>query len=172
MGRKMLTEERFNNLIDRYGTEILRLCYLYLKDYQLAEDAFQDTFLKIYNNFHKFNGLSTEKTWITRICINTCKNYLRNPWKKKVKLENKELIQNKISDQEIFDELEKSELFNSIMNLKQTYKEIILMYYYQQLSVKEISQILDISESNAFTRLSRARQFLKNEIGGIIYEQS
>jgi RNA polymerase sigma-70 factor (ECF subfamily) len=82
------------------------------------------------------------------------------------------LIQNKISDQEIFDELEKSELFNSIMNLKQTYKEIILMYYYQQLSVKEISQILDISESNAFTRLSRARQFLKNEIGGIIYEQS
>jgi len=170
MSRKMLTEERFNNLIDEYGNEILRLCYLYLKDYQLAEDAFQDTFLKIYNNFHKFNGLSTEKTWITRICINTCKNYLRNPWKRKVKLGNSELIQNEISDREIFDELEKSELFNSIMNLKQTYKEIILMYYYQQLSVKEISQILDISETNAFTRLSRARQFLKERIGGNIDE--
>ena len=168
----MLTEEDFNNLIDKYGTEILRLCYLYLKDYQLAEDAFQDTFLKVYNNFHKFNGLSTEKTWITRICINTCKNYLRNPWKWKVKLGNTELNQNEISDQEIFDELEKSELFSSIMNLKQTYKDIILMYYYQQLSVKEISQILGISESNAFTRLSRARQLLKDEIGGIIYEQS
>ncbi len=172
MSKKMLTEEDFNNLIDKYGTEILRLCYLYLKDYQLAEDAFQDTFLKVYNNFHKFNGLSTEKTWITRICINTCKNYLRNPWKRKVKLGNTELNQNEISDQEIFDELEKSELFSSIMNLKQTYKDIILMYYYQQLSVKEISQILGISESNAFTRLSRARQLLKDEIGGIIYEQS
>ncbi|MCQ4925537.1 RNA polymerase sigma factor [Tissierella carlieri] len=172
MSRKTLTEEHFNNLIDKYGTEILRLCYLYLKDYQLAEDACQDTFLKVYSNFHKFNELSTEKTWITKICINTCKNYLRNPWKRKVKLENRELVQNEISDQEIFDELEKSELFSSIMNLKQTYKEIILMYYYQQLSVKEISQILDISESNAFTRLSRARQFLKDKIGGIIYEQS
>ena len=172
MSKKMLTEEDFNNLIDKYGTEILRLCYLYLKDYQLAEDAFQDTFLKVYNNFHKFNGLSTEKTWITRICLNTCKNYLRNPWKWKVKLGNTELNQNEISDQEIFDELEKSELFSSIMNLKQTYKDIILMYYYQQLSVKEISQILGISESNAFTRLSRARQLLKDEIGGIIYEQS
>lgn len=58
------------------------------------------------------------------------------------------------------------------MNLKQKYKEIILMYYYQQLSVKEISQILDILEANAYTRLSRARQLLKDEIGGIIYEQS
>ncbi|MBU5313036.1 sigma-70 family RNA polymerase sigma factor [Tissierella carlieri] len=172
MSRKTLAEEHFNNLIDKYGTEILRLCYLYLKDYQLAEDACQDTFLKVYSNFHKFNELSTEKTWITKICINTCKNYLRNPWKRKVKLENRELVQNEISDQEIFDELEKSELFSSIMNLKQTYKEIILMYYYQQLSVKEISQILDISESNAFTRLSRVRQFLKDKIGGIIYEQS
>ena len=172
MSRKTLAEEHFNNLIDKYGTEILRLCYLYLKDYQLAEDACQDTFLKVYSNFHKFNELSTEKTWITKICINTCKNYLRNPWKRKVKLENRELVQNEISDQEIFDELEKSELFSSIMNLKQTYKEIILMYNYQQLSVKEISQILDISESNAFTRLSRARQFLKDKIGGIIYEQS
>ncbi len=172
MSKETLTEEYFNKLIDKHGTEILRLCYLYLRDYQLAEDAFQDTFLKVYNNFHKFNKLSTEKTWITRICINTCKNYLRNPWKRKVRLENRELIQNGISDREIFDELERSELFNSIMNLKHTYKEIILMYYYQQLSVKEISQILDISEPNAFTRLSRARQFLKNKIGGIIYEQS
>lgn len=103
----MLTEELFNNLIDEYGTEILRLCYLYLKDYQLAEDACQDTFLKVYSNFHNFNRLSTEKTWITRICINTCKNYLRNPWKRKVKLGNSELIQNEISDQEIFDKLEK-----------------------------------------------------------------
>ena len=82
------------------------------------------------------------------------------------------MIQNEISDQEIFDKLEKSELFNFIMNLKQKYKEIILMYYYQQLSVKEISQILDILEANAYTRLSRARQLLKDEIGGIIYEQS
>ncbi|MBU5426903.1 sigma-70 family RNA polymerase sigma factor [Tissierella pigra] len=170
MGRKILTEEHFNSLIDEYGTEILRLCYLYLKDYQLAEDACQDTFLKVYKSFHSFNGLSTEKTWITKICINTCKNYLRNPWKRKVTLENKEFIQEEVSDKEIFAELEKSELFNSIMNLRKKYKEIILMYYYQQLSVNEISQILDISESNAFTRLSRARQLLKDELGGIIYE--
>jgi RNA polymerase sigma-70 factor (ECF subfamily) len=170
MSRKILTEDHFNNLIDEYGTEILRLCYLYLKDYQLAEDACQDTFLKVYKSFHSFNGFSTEKTWITKICINTCKNYLRNPWKRKVMLENKELIQNEVSDKEIFAELEKSELFNSIMKLKKNYKEIILMYYYQQLSVNEISQILDITESNAFTRLSRARQLLKDELGGIIYE--
>lgn len=170
MGKKILTEEHFNSLIDEYGTEILRLCFLYLKDYQLAEDACQDAFLKVYKSFHSFNELSTEKTWITKICINTCKNYLRNPWKRKVTLENKEFIQEKVPDKEIFAELGKSELFNSIMKLRKNYKEIILMYYYQQLSVKEISQILNISESNAFARFSRARQLLKDELGGIIYE--
>jgi len=167
MNNKKIDEQDLTRLINEYGTEILRLCYLYLKDYQLAEDACQDTFLKVYKNLPNFNALSSEKTWITKICINTCKNYLRNPWRRKVILGNKE---KEISDEEIFSDLENSDLFSSIMKLKQSYKEIILMYYYQQLSVKEISQILDISESNAFTRLSRARQVLKDELGGIIYE--
>ncbi|EOC99993.1 RNA polymerase sigma factor [Caldisalinibacter kiritimatiensis] len=171
MSEQILNEQDFNRIINEYGTEILRLCYLYLEDYQLAEDACQDTFLKVYKKFYTFKGDSSEKTWITRICINVCKNYLRSSWIRKIVLNDKKLKDSVISDKELFSKLEKSDLFKSIMDLKPKYKEIILMYYYQQFTVKEIAEILCISESNAYTRLSRARKELKfRMMGGMVYE--
>ncbi|ABR46350.1 RNA polymerase, sigma-24 subunit, ECF subfamily [Alkaliphilus metalliredigens QYMF] len=171
MSGEILNEQDFNRLINEYGTEILRLSYLYLKDYQLAEDACQDTFLQVYKKFHNFKGDSSEKTWITRICINICKNYLRSSWIKSIVLNDKKLNDKAVSDKELFNKLENNDLFKLIMDLKPKYKEIILMYYYQQFTVKEIAKILGISESNAFTRLSRARKDLKDrKIGGMICE--
>lgn len=170
MNKIILTEKEFNDLISEYGTEILRLCYLYLKDYQLAEDACQDTFLKVYKNFDSFKGKSSMKTWITRICINTCKNHLRSSWFKKIVLSNEKLINTEVSDKDLFNEPQKSDLFTVVVNLKPKYKDIILMYYYQQLSVKEIAIVLDITEANVSTRLFRARKKLKKEMGGVIYE--
>ncbi|RKD24759.1 RNA polymerase sigma-70 factor, ECF subfamily [Caminicella sporogenes DSM 14501] len=171
MNEKVLSEQEFNRLINEYGTEILRLSYLYLKDYQLAEDACQDTFLKVYNKFHTFKGDSSEKTWITRICINVCKNYLRSSWLKRIVLNDKKLKNKKDLDKELFNKVENNDLLKSIMNLKPKYREVILMYYYQQFTVKEIAEILCISESNVYTRLSRARKELKDKgIGGMVYE--
>ena len=176
MKNKTLDEQELNRLMNTYGTEVLRLCYLYLKNYSLAEDACQDTFLKVYKNFHKFQGNSSEKTWITRICINTCKNYLRSSWIKKVvldyKLDYKKVSKSLISHEEMFSKIEDDDLIGLIMDLKAKYKEVILMYYYQELTVKEMSEILRISESNVYTRLSRARNSLKNKcMGGAIYER-
>lgn len=67
-----------------YGNDILRLAYIYVKDKDLIEDIFQDVFVKIYKNYYKFNRKSSEKTWIITITINTCKDYLRTSWIRKV----------------------------------------------------------------------------------------
>jgi RNA polymerase sigma-70 factor (ECF subfamily) len=64
-------------LIDEYGNSLLRMCYLYFHDLQLAEDAVQDTYIKVYQNRDKFKGACSEKTWITGIAINVCKSHLR-----------------------------------------------------------------------------------------------
>lgn len=170
MAKNTITEAHLGQLMDTYGTEILRLCYLYLRDYQLAEDACQDTFIKVYHHFYQFKGLSSERTWITKIAINTCNSYLRNPWKRKVILPTEANALEKNADTLLFDELESSELFQAILQLKKIYKDVILMYYYQAFSVSEIATILGISEYNAFTRLCRARKLLKEELGGLIYE--
>jgi RNA polymerase sigma-70 factor (ECF subfamily) len=71
---------RIEELIDLYGDGILRLCILYLGDRHLAEDAFQETFVKAWKKRDDFRGDSSVKTWLTRIAINTCRDLLRSGW--------------------------------------------------------------------------------------------
>ena len=61
--------ERFECLVNRYQESILHMCYLYLCDKTLAEDAVQETFLKVYRTMDTFRGECSEKTWIVRIAI-------------------------------------------------------------------------------------------------------
>lgn len=74
----MIEEPAIEEMMEKYSDTLLRLCYLYLKDYQLAEDIVQDTFIKAIKNYDSFKHESSEKTWLTRIAINNCKNALKS----------------------------------------------------------------------------------------------
>ena len=76
----MPAEQGMERLIIEYGDAVLRMCFLYLKDYHLAEDAAQETFIKAMKHYDSFNRKSSEKTWLTRIAINCCKNIMRMNW--------------------------------------------------------------------------------------------
>ena len=71
---------KIEELIDLYGDDILRLCLLYLGDRQLAEDAFQETFVKAWKRMSSFRGESSVKTWLCTIAVNTCRSMLRTGW--------------------------------------------------------------------------------------------
>lgn len=153
-----------------YGDELLRLCYLYLHDWQMAEDALQDTFISAFRNFYKFKGESSEKTWLTRIAINTCKSYSRGFWKRKViyrddalsEYEEKETIEMEFCDDTVV---------KAVCQLKPRYREVVLLFYYQELKVREIAGILGISESAVTVRLSRAREQLKGKLERWYYDE-
>lgn len=149
-----------NNLIDEYGDFIFRTCYLYLKDYQLAEDATQETFIKILKFKDSFNNRSSLKTWMCRIAINTCKNLTRNSWFKILKTnltEAQPIVINDFSNNVI----DKHGLIHTISSLGAKDKEVIILYYYNDLSIKEISFAIGKSENTVVQRLSRARKKLK-----------
>ncbi|MFL0197533.1 sigma-70 family RNA polymerase sigma factor [Clostridium sp. WILCCON 0269] len=168
-------DKELERLMNCYGNDILRTAYIYLKDIHLAEDVFQDVFIKVYKNFHKFNGKSSEKTWILTITINTCRDILRSSWIKKVlrfddteygifnSTENLDNIENTV-----IKNIEYEDLLKRIMDLPKKYKEVILLYYYQELSTSEISKVLRIPEGTVRSRLYRARELLKYNIGGSI----
>lgn len=80
---KKLDEMELQSMLEAYGNDVLRLCTLYLKDRHLAEDALQETFIKVWQKYHTYLGQANEKTWIMRIAINVCKNYLRTAWIKR-----------------------------------------------------------------------------------------
>lgn len=72
-------EEAIVYIIDYYGEGIKRLIFTYVKNYAQTDDLFQDFLLKVYQNIGQFQGKSSLKTWLYRIAINTCKDYLRSP---------------------------------------------------------------------------------------------
>lgn len=153
--------------IENYGNSLLRLSYLYLKDQALAEDAVQDTFLKAYKGYSNFHKECSEKTWITRIAINVCKDYLRKSW---FKHKTKELVEIPIWDKTEEKE-QREDLILEIMKLSPKYKEVILLFYYQELKINEIAQILSIPIGTVSTRLKRAREQMKKNMRGWYYDE-
>lgn len=157
----MPAEKIISELINEYGDSILRMCYIYLKDYHLAEDVAQETFLQVYMNYEDFKHQSSIKTWIIRIAINLCKNQMRTRWFS----EKKEEQFPTLSYTEDYDGIiDRERLITEIGNLKPKYKEVVLLYYYQELSVKEIAELLDKKESTVKVRLKRAREQLKQKL--------
>ena len=150
-------------LIEQYGQEVYKIAYFYMKETQLAEDVFQEVFYKVIKNYHKFNHQSSEKTWLIRITINTCKDMLRTSWIKRVTTFG--VWQDSENEYEKPYDIEKKEtnkeLYELIQRLPQKYKEILLLFYYKDLTYEEISEILQIPEGTVRSRLSRAREKLK-----------
>ncbi|MDV4151316.1 sigma-70 family RNA polymerase sigma factor [Clostridium sp. AL.422] len=163
-------EKEIQRLMDTYGSDVLRTSYMYLKDLQSAEDAFQEVFIKVFNKFENFKGESSEKTWIIRITINVCKDMLRSSWLKRVLLTDN-IKEKRISigiENRIIKIEENKLLFDEVMSLSHRFKEVIILYYYQNCNTAEISKILNVAEGTVRSRLHRAREILKTRLGGRI----
>ncbi len=152
--------------LQNYSNALLKTAFFYLKDTYLAEDALQDTLLKAYQNYDAFAGKSSEKTWLTRILINTCKSYLRR---------NSHLATNDFTIIDSFaapeTKTEDEDLLKTIWQLPIKYKEVILLYYYHEYKTKEITQILQIPISTVSVRLMRAKETLRQQWKGDFYDE-
>lgn len=151
---------RLEQWIVMYGDDILRTCFVYLADMALAEDAMQDTFLKAWNSMAQFeerNG-STVKTWLTRIAINTCRDYQRSRWFRHVD-RSKVLVE--ISAERLYMPPQERALFLALLYLPTKFKQTVLLYYYHGMTLQEIADCLSISVSAVHQRLQKAQDLLK-----------
>lgn len=161
-------EERLDQMISRYEKDLLRLCCAYLKDLAMAEDAVQETFLKAYKGLNSFRGNSSEKTWLIRIAINVCNDMRRNSWfhliDQRIDVERLQIPKWEQNDVSI-------SLMMEIMRLPRKYMEAILLYYYEDLNVAEISQLLGVSGTVISRRLKKAREMLKDMLKGVDWNE-
>ena len=158
-----MTEYELEQMMNQYGDYIARTCYIYLKDWALAEDAVQEVFIKAYRYISEFRKESSEKTWLTSIAINICKNYVRTSWFRKVQIGIEKIEMCNTLEDELINQINQSELLKQVMDLPIKYREVILLYYYQDFKINEIAEILGISESSIKMRLNRARKKLKDD---------
>ena len=147
-------EEMLERMVAQYEVSLLRTCYIYLRDRELAEDAKQETFLKAYKALHTFRGECSEKTWLMRIAINTCRDMKRSSYFRFV---DRRVAINElpVSAQE-FEFGEADDLTKTIMELPTKYKEVILLHFYQDMSFREIAGVLNIATSTVCKRVKVA----------------
>lgn len=146
-----------------YGDYLIRLCYTYVRDWTVAEDMVQDTFVKYYEKMEQFRNEASVKTYLYRIAINNCHSYLSSWRYKKLQLIDSwsKLIGESI-DPEINVIANESDalLVAAIEELPIKYKDVLLLFHFADLSLKEVSETLKMPENTVKTRLRRARQMV------------
>ncbi len=157
------------SLMHDYGNDVLRTAYAYVKDKYAAEDIFQETFIKAYKNLGEFREESGIKTWLIRITINTCKDFLKSAYNKRV-VPMMEFEEDSLVADDSFEEVEvqdRNEMIkNTVMQLPETYREVVICVYYNELSVADTAKQLGIAEGTVKSRLARAREQLKTKLEG------
>lgn len=151
--------------MDEYGELLIRLAYTYVKDIHVAEDIIQEVFLKVYEKEDQFRFESSYKTYLYRITINRCKDYLKSWSFRSLFFTDKRLSSepetNESAENMMIRFQEDYELGEKVLSLPIKYREVLILHYYQDYSVSEIGSILSISQNTVNTRLRRAKERIK-----------
>lgn len=150
-------------IIEQYGEYLYHFSYLYVKDRQLAEEITQDVLMKFLLHKEDFRNNASLKTYLTRIAINCCHDELRKRKRKNVLAKLLPLRKNEPSSEQVYLATEAfTTLKDSVFAMPVHYREVIVLFYYEEFEVAEIADLLEVSQNTVRTRIRRARELLKN----------
>lgn len=155
----MMTKWDINLIVEEYADTITRICYSYGKNYDDTQDIMQNVFFKLMRANPKFDSKEHEKAWIIRVTINECKDFLKNIFRRHASLE-------EIQEIPIEEEEDLSYIREAVLKLPDKYKSVIYLFYYEGYTAVEIAGILHKKENTIYTWMNRARQMLKEMVGG------
>lgn len=157
----------FESLVLAYLNDIRKLIYSYVKHAETVDDLAQEVFLSAYQGYRGFRGESSAKTWLFKIAINKCKDHLKSWHHRHMVLTEffQEKSSGKTAETEALGGIEKQHLASVILALPLKYREIIILYYYHDLSLPEICGLLNMNANTVKTRLVRGRELIKRRYG-------
>lgn len=167
-------DELLEKIMIEHGNDVLYLAFSYVKNRSTAEDLAQEVFMSVYTHLDVFLFEASIKTWLYRITVNRCKDYLKS-WSYKTTVVTNviELALGTSKEKEtvkiLIEKDEKARLAEIIFSLPLKYREVIYLFYFEEISLNEMSQLLNLNVNTLKSRLKRAKQVLKKEImkGGI-----
>ena len=141
-------------LFEEYAEDVFRLALSYLQNRHDAEDICQSVFVKLLS-YKKPLKFGKEKAWLLTCAANACKDHLKSFWRKNTVQLDETVVLNSETDKEIW---------KAVNSLAPKYRAVVHLYYYEGYAQDEIAQILRISRSAVQTRMSRAREQLKEAL--------
>lgn len=153
-------------LIEKYSDMVYRIAFSRTQNVQDAQDITQDVFLKYLKYTRAGNTFREEehrKAWLLKVAVNTGNTFVKTAW-----------FRHRASLTEVSDMAdsmeEKSEVYYAVMELPEKYRVIIHLFYFEELSIKDIGNVLNLSETAIKSRLHRAREMLKEMLKEADYE--
>lgn len=161
----VLPMEVTEEVVRHYSPMVYRIALTKVQSVADAEDIFQEVFLKLVMNEKPFDSEEHRKAWLIKVTVNCCNSHFVAPWKKHVtSLDDAMLSMLPDEKGEDFLQEEGPDVYAEVLKLPQNMREVILLFYYEDMSIRQIAEALQTSETNIKKRLSRARQKLRLEI--------
>ena len=153
----------FSFLIDRHKDNVFNLAFRICGNHEDAEEVAQDSFLKAYRSLHIFRMKSSFSTWLYRIVYNTAISHVRIKKKRILSLKDfpsdaTDLIENHSSEEDAEFEYRSYLVKFALNRISEDERALISLYYYEEMSVEELSDVIGISKSYVKVKLFRARQ--------------
>ncbi|MDE6110404.1 MAG: sigma-70 family RNA polymerase sigma factor [Eubacterium sp.] len=154
-----MRNDEYIHAVKRNSNRLYLIALSYLQNHHDAEDVMQSTLLKLWNTNKAFQNDEHMDKWLTITCVHKCKDYFKSPFlKNNVALdEARELY--------TFDTIKCFDVFNAIMSLPKKERLVVHLFYYEDMQVNEIAEIINSKSSAIKTRLHRARKHLKSILG-------
>lgn len=160
MTKKILSMEEKRKIVEKYFDMIYRLAFSQTQSNEHTDDVVQEVFLRFIKSDKNFESDDHIKAWLIRVAINCSHSAFSNTWyKKTVPLCDKE-------NELVFDTPEKSDVYYAVAELPHKYRAVIHLFYYEDMSIEEISKLLKINSSTIKSQLSRGRKLLRKKLKG------
>lgn len=150
-----MEQESFDRAARRWQDMVFRLALHQLGSYADADDAVQEVFLRLWRQKAPFESEEHLRRWLLRVTVNWCRDQPRSPWRRR------RVDWDSLENQPAFETPEQGELYEAVMSLPEKYRTVLDLFYYEELSVREIGEVLGLSQSAVTTRLSRTRKLLR-----------
>lgn len=145
------------NMTEKYFDTVYRLALTQTQDKNRADDVLQEVFLRFLKSDKEFENEDHVKAWLIRVTINCSKNVFSDLWFKRTV---------PLSEDITFDMPEKTDIYFAVAKLPAKYRTVIHLFYYEDLSINQISKYLKIKETTVKSQLHRGREMLKSLLGG------
>ena len=166
---KVVDKENLQEKINEYSDMLYRIAFLQLRNNQDAEDVVQETFYQFIKNKKEFETPEHEKAWLIKVTLNGCRRIWRSAWYRHIDvMPDGEIAADKETDGGMENDIllreRNREIMAAVMKLPRKYREVIHLFYYQQMSVKEISLVTERKESTVTSQLTRGRELLRKNL--------
>lgn len=156
----MQSEQAVNRAIEAYGDTVRRICLVHLKNQADTEDIFQTVFLKYLQYPQPFESAEHEKAWLIRVAINACRDHLKSFFRRHM------VSMDELGDLPAPQKEDYSQVLQAVCSLAPKYRDVVYLFFYEQYTAVEIGRILGKNVNTVYTWLARAKEMLREKLGG------